>query len=212
MNIAIIGAGGKAGRLIAQEALTRGHKVTAVVRHAEKVADLPVEVLEKSVFDITAEDLKPFDAVIDAFNAPAGHEEQHQTSLAHLADLLAGRPQTRLLIVGGAGSLYVDDALSVRVMDTPDFPEAYRPTASNMGEAFFKLKGRQDVNWTYFSPAAMFIADGKRTGSYTVGGDRLLVNGQGESVISYADYAIAMVDELEQGKRQRQRFTAVSNG
>lgn len=211
MNIAIIGAGGKAGRLIAQEALNRGHKVTAIVRHPEKVADLSVNVLEKSVFDLTTEDLIPFDAVIDAFNAPAGYEEQHQSSLAHVANLLANRPQIRLLVVGGAGSLYVDDALSVRVMDTPEFPDAYKATANSMGEAFLKLKTRQDVNWTYFSPAAMFIADGKRTGSYITGDDRLLVNAQGDSVISYADYAVAMVDELEQGKHQRQRFTAVSD-
>lgn len=134
MNIAIIGAGGKAGSLIAQEALARGHHVTAIVRRAASVANLSVNVLEKSLFDLTTEDLASFDAVIDAFNAPAGHEVQHQTSLAHLADLLANQPKTRLLVVGGAGSLYLDDALTLRVVDTPDFPDAYKPTASNMGK------------------------------------------------------------------------------
>ncbi|GKX64164.1 hypothetical protein SOASR032_27330 [Pragia fontium] len=210
MKVAIIGAGGKAGHKIMVEALSRGHQVTAIVRDATKITDKSVKVLEKSLFDLTADDVKPFDAVIDAFNAPAGHEEQHQSSLAHLTKILSGNQHTRLLVVGGAGSLYVDDKLSLRVVDTPDFPAAYKPTASNMGEAFLQLKSHNDVNWTYFSPAAMFMADGKRTGQFTLGNDRLMVNATGESTISYADYAIAMIDELEQGKHIRQRFTAVA--
>lgn len=210
MKIAVIGASGKAGHKILTEALSRGHQVTAIVRSAAKITDKSVQILEKSLFDLTADDLQSFDAVVDAFNAPAGHEDQHQSSLAHLTKILSGNQHTRLLVVGGAGSLYVDDKLSLRVVDTPDFPDAYKPTASNMGEAFLQLKKHQDINWTYFSPSAMFIPDGKRTGKFTLGGDRLLINDAGESTISYADYAIAMVDEIEQGKHIRQRFTAVA--
>lgn len=210
MKIAVIGASGKAGHKILTEALSRGHLVTAIVRSAAKITDKSVQILEKSLFDLTPEDLQSFDAVVDAFNAPAGHEDQHQSSLAYLTKILSGNQHTRLLVVGGAGSLYVDDKLSLRVVDTPDFPDAYKPTASNMGEAFLQLKKHNDINWTYFSPSAMFIPDGERTGQFTLGSDRLLVNDAGESTISYADYAIAMVDEIEQGKHIRQRFTAVA--
>lgn len=210
MNIAIIGANGKAGQKIMAEALSRGHNVTAIVRNAGKISDKSVNVLEKDLFDLSAADLAPFDAVVDAFNAPVGHEKDHQTSLAHLADILSGNSHTRLLVIGGAGSLYVDDQLTLRVIDTPDFPDAYKPTASNMSEAFLQLKKRNDVNWTYFSPSAMFVPDAPRTGSYTLGKDKLLVNAAGESTIGYADYAVAMLDEIEQARHIRQRFTAVS--
>lgn len=210
MNIAIIGANGKAGQKIMAEALSRGHNVTAIVRNADKMRDKSVKVLEKDLFELSASDLAPFDAVVDAFNAPAGQENDHQTSLAHLADILSGNPHTRLMVVGGAGSLYVDDQLRVRVIDTPDFPAAYKPTASNMSEAFLQLKNRNDVNWTYFSPSAMFVPDAPRTGSYMSGKDKLLVNAEGKSTISYADYAIAMLDEIEQARHVRERFTAVS--
>lgn len=210
MNIAIIGASGKSGQKIMAEALQRGHTVTAIVRTAGKITDKSVSVLEKDLFDLTAADLAPFDAVVDTFSASPGHEKDHQTSLAHLADILSDNQQTRLLVVGGAGSLYVDEQLTLQVIDTPDFPDAYKPTASNMRDAYLALKTRNDVNWTYFSPSAMFIPDAPRTGSYTLGKDRLLINSAGESTIGYADYAIAMVDEIEQGKHIRQRFTAVA--
>ncbi|MBK5145094.1 NAD(P)-dependent oxidoreductase [Budviciaceae bacterium BWR-B9] len=209
MKIAIIGASGKAGQKIMAEALSRKHQVTAIVRNAGKVSDKSVTVLEKDIFDLAAADLKPFDAVVDAFNASPGHEDLHQSSLLHLRKILSGNPNTRLLVVGGASSLYLDEQLTQRLIDSPDFPDAYRATASNMGDAFRELKNANDINWTYISPSAMFVADGKRTGSYNTGNDRLMVNSAGESTISYADYAIAMLDEIEQGKHIRQRFTVV---
>lgn len=210
MNIAIIGASGKSGEKIMAEALNRGHSVTAIVRTASKITDKSVNVLEKDLFALAASDLAPFDAVVDAFSALPGHEKDHQTSLAHLTDILSDNQHTRLLVVGGAGSLYVDEQLTLQVIDTADFPDAYKPTASNMREAYSALKTRHDVNWTYFSPSAMFIPDAPRTGGYRLGKDRLLTNSAGESMISYADYAIAMVDEIEQGQHIRQRFTAVT--
>ncbi|WP_140920252.1 NAD(P)-dependent oxidoreductase [Limnobaculum xujianqingii] len=209
MKIAIIGASGKAGQKIMAEALSRKHQVTAIVRNAGKISDKSVAVLEKDIFDLTAADLEPFDAVVDAFNASPGHEDLHQSSLVHLRKILSDSPNTRLLVVGGASSLYLDEQLTQRLLDSPDFPDAYKATASNMAEAFQALKKANDINWTYISPSAMFVADGKRTGSYNVGNDRLMVNSAGESTISYADYAIAMLDEIEQGKHIRQRFTVV---
>lgn len=209
MKIAIIGASGKAGQKIMAEALSRKHQVTAIVRNAGKISDKSVAVLEKDIFDLAAADLTPFDAVVDAFNASPGHEDLHQSSLVHLRKILSDNPNTRLLVVGGASSLYLDEQLTQRLIDSPDFPDAYKATASNMGDAFRELKKANDINWTYISPSAMFVADGKRTGSYNTGNDRLMVNSAGESTISYADYAIAMLDEIEQGKHIRQRFTVV---
>lgn len=209
MKIAIIGATGKEGGLLLKEAVARGHEVTAVVRDAKKITEPKARVVEKDLFALTYDDIKDCGAVIDAFAAWAPEKlEQHQTSLKYLADLLSGKPN-RLLVVGGAGSLYVDPGHTVRLMDTPDFPEAFKPLASNMGKAFDALRTRTDVQWTYLSPAADFAADGTRTGKYRTGGDELMVNGKGESRISYADYAIAMIDEAENGRHVQARFTVV---
>jgi putative NADH-flavin reductase len=114
------------------------------------------------------------------------------------------------LVVGGAGSLYVDSEHKTRLIDTPDFPEMFKPLASSMGTALDALKVRSDVNWTYLSPSANFVADGIRTGEYISGGEELMVNSKGESVISYADYAVAMIDEAENANHLKKRFTVVS--
>ena len=210
MKIAVIGANGKAGSLIVKEALERGHEVTAVVRDSSKVNNTLVKILEKDLFDLTYDDLKENDAVIDAFAVWAEDQlYQHKTSLAHLSDILAEKP-VRLLVVGGAGSLYVDPEHKLRLMDTPDFPDMFKPLASNMGEAFDALRTRKDVNWTYLSPSADFSAEGVRTGKYKAGGEELMTNSKGLSTISYADYAIAMLDEAELPKHLQERFTVVS--
>ncbi len=210
MKIAVIGASGKAGSLILKEAAARGHEVTAVVRDAGKVAEPKAKILCKDLFSLTYDDLKGNDVIIDAFGAWTPETlEQHQTSLKYLADLLAGKTN-RLLVVGGAGSLYVDPGHTVRVMDTPDFPDAFKPLASNMGKAFDALKTRTDVKWTYLSPAGNFVADGPRTGKYVAGGEEIMVNGKGESQISYADYAVAMIDEAESARHVNARFTVVA--
>ena len=210
MKIAVIGANGKAGSLIVKESLARGHEVTAVVRDSSKVNNAQIKILEKDLFDLTYDDLKENDAVIDAFAVWAEDQlYQHKTSLAHLSDILAEKP-VRLLVVGGAGSLYVDPEHKLRLMDTPDFPDMFKPLASNMGEAFDALRTRKDVNWTYLSPSADFSAEGVRTGKYKAGGEELMTNRKGLSTISYADYAIAMLDEAELPKHIQERFTVVS--
>lgn len=99
---------------------------------------------------------------------------------------------------------------TLQVMDTPDFPDRFKPLARNMGAAFDTLRVRKDVKWTYLSPAGNFVADDLRTGKYTAGGEEILVNSKGKSEISYADYAIAMIDEAENGKHIQMRFTVVS--
>ncbi len=210
MKIAIIGASGKSGGQILREAASRGHDVTAIVHDKSKITEKGVNVLEKDLFSLTYDDIKDNDVIIDALGFWKPETlDQHQTSLKYLADMLSGKPN-RLLVVGGAGSLFVDPQHTKRLMDTSDFPPSFKPLATAMGKAFDQLKKRSDVKWTYLSPAADFAADGARTGKYIAGGEELLVNAKGESKISYADYAIAMVDEAENAKHVNARFTVVS--
>ncbi len=209
MKIAVVAANGKAGKLIVKEAVSRGHDVTAVVRGENRTA--ADKAIVKDLYDLTAQDLAGFDVVIDAFGAWTPETlPQHSTSLAHLCDALSGS-QTRLLVVGGAGSLYLDGSHTAQVKDAPDFPDAFKPVASAQGKALEELRGRDDVRWTYVSPAGDFQADGERTGRYLLGGEELTLNERGESVISYADYAIAMVDEAERtdGSNDHKRISVV---
>ena len=207
MKIAVICANGKAGKLIVKEAVSRGLDVTAVVREENQTQ--AQSVLKKDLFDLTSSDLKGFDVVIDAFGAWTEETlPQHSTSLAHLCDILSGT-DTRLLVVGGAGSLYVNPEHTACVADGPDFPDAFKPLAAAMAKALGELRKRSDVKWTYLSPAADFEADGPRTGKYILGGEELTLNSKGESVISYADYAIAMIDEAVSGGNIQKRISVV---
>lgn len=208
MKVAVICANGKAGKLIVKEAVSRGLDVTAVVRR--KNSTIAEKVLEKDLFDLSATDLKDFDVVIDAFGAWT--EEmlpQHSTSLEHLCNILSGT-NTRLLVVGGAGSLYVNPEHTVCVADGADFPDIFKPLAAAMAKALGELRKRDDVKWTYISPAGDFQADGERSGKYILGGEELTLNSKGESVISYADYAIAMVDEIVKGNHIQERISVVA--
>ena len=207
MKIAVVCANGKEGKLLVKEALDRGLDVTAVVRGENRSA--AEQVIAKDLFQLTAEDLKGFDVVIDAFGAWTEETlPQHSTSLKHLCDILSGT-DTRLLVVGGAGSLYVNPEHTAQVADGPDFPDTFKPLASAMAKALNELRGREDVRWTYVSPAADFLAVGARTGKYILGGAELTVNARGESVISYADYAVAMIDEAVKGGHIRERISVV---
>ena len=207
MKLAVVCANGKAGKLIVKEALNRGLDVTAVVRGENQTE--AAQVIRKDLFQLTADDLKGFDVVIDAFGAWTEDTlPQHSTSLKHLCDVLSGT-DTRLLVVGGAGSLYVNPEHTACVADGPDFPDAFRPLAAAMAKALGELRARGDVKWTYLSPAGDFQADGERTGQYILGGEELTLNARGESVISYADYAIAMVDEAVSGSHIQQRISVV---
>lgn len=207
MKLAIVCANGKAGKLITAEAVNRGLDVTAVIRGENNTA--ADKVLNKDLFDLTAEDLKGFDVVIDAFGAWTEDTlPLHSTSLAKLCDVLSGT-DTRLLVVGGAGSLYVNPEHTACVSDGSDFPDVFKPLAAAMAKALGELRERKDVKWTYISPAGDFQADGERSGKYILGGEELTLNSKGESIISYADYAIAMVDEAVNGNHIGQRISVV---
>ena len=210
MKIGIIGATGKAGSLIVKEASERGHEVTAIVRNAAKLTGEKVAVLEKDVFDLKAEDLQAFDVIVNAFGAPAGQEHLHVDAGRVLIEAVKGAPETRLIVVGGAGSLFVDEAQTVRLIETPEFPKEYFPTASNQGKNLEDLQNASGIKWTFISPAAFFNPEGKRTGSYQKGKNNLIVNSKGDSYVSYADYAIAVLDEIENPQHINERFTLVS--
>ncbi|MDT3425721.1 putative NADH-flavin reductase [Paenibacillus forsythiae] len=209
MNIAVIGASGKAGSRIVREALDRGHEVTAIVRDASKAAGSGAAVVAKDIFDLTTGDLSGFDAVVNAFGAPMGEEHQHVDAGNVLIEALKDAPDTRLIVVGGAGSLFVDEAQTIRVIDTPEFPDFVKPTASNQFKNLEILQGTDSLLWTFISPSANF-ALGQRTGAYEKGKDQLLVNSKGESYVSYEDYAVAVLDEIEHPAHIRERFTVVS--
>lgn len=154
MKIAVVAANGKAGQLIVKEALAQGLDVTAIVRHTNH--SLAQRVIEKDLFDLTRDDLAGFDAVVDAFGAWTPETlPLHSSSLKHLCDTLSGT-KVRLLVVGGAGSLYTDKTHTLQLVDTPDFPSAFKPLATAMGKALTELRSRSDVNWTYISPGRGF--------------------------------------------------------
>ncbi|MGZ9819818.1 NAD(P)-dependent oxidoreductase [Peribacillus simplex] len=210
MKIGIIGASGKAGSLILKEALTRGHEVTAIVRDEAKVQIQGAAVLEKDVFDLKAGDIKEFDVVVNAFGAAPGKEQLHVEAGRILIDAMKGAPQTKLIVVGGAGSLFVDEAKTIRVLDTPEFPKEYFATAFNQSKNLGDLQNATGIQWTFISPSAFFDPQGNRTGRYKLGKDNLLVNSKGDSYVSYADFALAVLDEIENPQHINQRFTVVA--
>ncbi|MFS2010675.1 NAD(P)-dependent oxidoreductase [Azospirillum sp. CT11-132] len=200
MKIAIIGAAGRAGSRIQAELLRRGHSVTAIVRDPTKVAAAPgltVKAGDGNDAGTLAPLLAGHDAVVSAV-----------MFLMSDADSLIGAVKAsgvpRYLVVGGAGSLEV--APGVRLIDTPDFPDLYKAEASKGAEFLDRLKAEPDLNWTFLSPSAEFVL-GERSGKFRLGDDALLVDGAGRSWISYEDFAVALVDEIETPKQERKRFT-----
>lgn len=199
-KIALIGATGRAGSQLLEEALRRGHSVTAIARDISKLAARAGVVSQRlDVLDATA---------LQA--AVAGHDLV--ISAAHFASIPAsaviGPVQAagvkRLLVVGGAGSLLLPDGS--RVIDAPDFPAEYKAEASAGAMFLDALRQEQQLDWTFLSPSALFV-EGERTGRFRLGRDELLVSAEGKSWITFADYAIALLDEVEQPAHSRQRFT-----
>lgn len=208
MKIALFGASGTIGQRIAQEALSRGHQVTALVRKPENVTlkhpNLTVQAADALDADSVAQAVAGHDVVVSAVGP--GHADQAKNLVEAAHALTAGVPKAgvqRLLVVGGAGSLEV--APGVQLVDTPEFPEGWRPVALAHRDALAVYRSAT-FDWTYASPAA-FIAPGERTGTYRTGTDQLLTNDQGESRISAEDFAVALLDEIEKPRFVRRRFT-----
>lgn len=199
MNIALIGATGNAGSRILSELIRRGHKVTAIVRNPDRVpATTGVSAAKGDVHDAVglAALLKGHDAVVSAVHFTASDP-------ATLIAAVRASGVPRYLVVGGAGSLEV--APGVRLVDTPEFPAQYADEALKGADFLELLHGVNDLDWSFLSPSALFVP-GKRTGVFRLGGDQLLASEAGSS-ISFEDYAIALVDEIEQPTHSRRRFT-----
>ena len=181
MKIAVVAANGRVAQKVVKEALDRGFEVKAFGRGAENKTAAS-DYVQKDIMDLTKEDLAGFDAVVDGFGAWEEDKlDGHVKTSQHLCDILAGT-DTRLLIVGGAGSLFVNPEHTAVVSDGADFPAMFLPLAK---------------------------AQGERSGKYILAGEELTLNSKGESIISYADYAIAMVDEIEKGDHIQQRISVV---
>ena len=207
MKVAVISATGKAGRLIAKEAFDRGMEVTAIVRDRQRLDTDQYGVIQRDIMDITLEDIFAFDAVVCAFGSDPGRAEVYPAVLSHLTEVFEQAPAVRLLVVGGAASLYTDETESALLITR--VPAEWLAVPTSMLKAFEALK-KSKANWTFFSPANTFDPEGPRTERYTLGTDYVIPNRRGESYISYSDYAIAMVDEIEKGRFIGRRFTAVS--
>ena len=207
-NIAVISSNGRVARLVIKELVSRGYDVTGFGREEEN-ASVAQHYVQKDLFDLTKEDLAKFDIVVDAFGTWAPETlHLHVEVVNFLANLLANTDK-RLVIVGGAGSLYVDPEHKVQLVETPDFPEEYYALAKAQTDALDELRKHTDVKWTFVSPAADFQAEGERTGQYIQAGDELTLNDRGESIISYADYALGFADEIEKGNHIQERISLV---
>ena len=200
MKVALIGASGNVGSRILIEVLNRRHEVTGIVRHTEKLPRndrLTAKRADINDEATLAQLLGGHDAVISAVRFQS-------TNAQSLIEAVKSAGVKRLLVVGGAGSLEV--APGVKLVDTPNFPEAYKAEALAGCDFLDTLRSERELDWTFLSPSAAFVP-GERTGKFRLGTDRLLVGANGESRISFEDYAIALIDELETPRHSRQRFT-----
>lgn len=214
-NVVLIGASGFVGNALLNELLDRGHQVTAIVRNAQKITRkhdrLSVLAMDVEETEKLKEVCKGHDAVISAYNPGWSNPNMYEDTLRVYPEILEAVKASgvkRLLIVGGAGSLFVKPGL--RLVDTGTLPEAWLPGVKSMAKFYLEtLVKETDIDWVFFSPAANLgnLKPGIRTGKFRLGKDDLIVDEKGESFISVEDYAVAMVDELEQGNHHRERFT-----
>ena len=200
MKVALIGASGNVGSRILTELLSRGHEVTGIVRHPEKLpARAGLTAKRGDINDEAA--LAPLLAEHDACISSVKFQLMEPRIFIEAVKKAGVK---RLLVVGGAGSL--DVAPGVQLVDTADFPESYKPEALAGRDFLNILRRERELDWTFLSPSALFVP-GDRTGKFRLGTDRLLVGSSGASKISFEDYALALVDELETPRYSRQRFT-----
>jgi len=211
MNIALIGGTGFVGSAVLEELLQRGHHVTALAREpAKHAARDGLKVVRTDVLDAAqvADAVRGQDVVISAYNPGWQDPDIYNVYLKGTRAILAGVKRAgtqRLLVVGGAGSLFV--APGVQKVDTPNFPAAWKQGALAARDALNEIREEHTLDWTFLSPAAI-LEPGPRTGTFRLGGDQLLMNGDAPAKISVADLAVAIVDEIENPRHVRARFTA----
>lgn len=214
-KVALIGATGYVGRALLKELLDRGHEVKAIARHPEKLAiehpHLSLTALDVEDGPALTEACRGCDAVISAYNPGWANPSIYEDTLRVYPEILAAVKASgvpRLLIVGGAGSLFVKPG--IRLMDTGTLPEAWMPGVTALARFYLDtLTQESGIDWVFLSPAANLgnLKAGIRTGRYRTGKDNLLLDEKGDSFISVEDYAVAMVDELEQANHHCERFT-----
>ncbi|GAB3877732.1 NAD(P)-dependent oxidoreductase [Microbispora bryophytorum] len=207
MRIAVFGATGNVGRRVVAEAVSRGHEVTGVARNPVRLAGLPGEARARvgdatDVNDVIA--LSAGQDLVITATCPAPGDESQLVTVATTLLAACAKTGTRLLLVGGAGSLTVEDG--GRLMDRAGYPSFLQPIATACVEQLAACRANTIVDWAYLSPADLLLP-GERTGRYRVGGDELVVDAEGESRISMEDLAVALLDEAEHPRHHRTRFT-----
>lgn len=208
MKILIVGVNGRVGSLVAKEAIEKKIEVVGLGKGENK--NSLKNYIQKDALELTKNDLEGIDVVVDAVGGWVPETIVNITNvMCHLADTLEGQNK-RLIVVGGAGSLFVNKERTITVDMGKDFPESWKPLSNAHGEGLKYLRNSKNLNWTYISPACDFVADGVRTGEYKLGGEELILNSKGISTISYADYAIALVDEIIANKHNKERISVVS--
>ncbi len=207
MKIAIIGAAGQAGSNILRESIMREYDTTAVVRNQATLKE-NVQTLEKDLFDLTTADIDVFDCIVNAFAPKSGEEHLYVDAGKHLVSILQPT-KTRLIDIGSSGCLFTNKDKIVRLLDSEDYPAQLTATAQYQLQHLQHLQ-QSTITWTFICPARMFDAEGPRTGHYITGYDYLLKNSQLNSYISHADFAVAVIDEVENAKHLNEAFTIAS--
>lgn len=209
MNILVIGANGKAGHRIVEKALKAGHQVTGVVRREGAIEG--IRTIVKDALQLTKEELTQFDVVVNATSAFTPNTYHLPADLTLLLVKALANTNTRLIAIGGAGSLYVDEDHTIQLNDTPDFPKEFLVRSKTHGKSDDILRKFSNVDWTMFTPPPIFDVEGPESNDYVIGNETLILNKEGHSYISYETYAQILVDEINNHKFGRQRFTAVQN-
>ena len=209
MNILVIGANGNAGRRIVEKALKAGHQVTGVVRREGAIEGIPTIV--KDALQLTKQELTQFDVVVNATSAFTPDTYHLPADLTLLLVKALANTNTRLIAIGGAGSLYVDEDHTVQLNDTPEFPKEFLARSKTHGKSDDILRKFSNVDWTMFTPPPILDAEGPESKDYILGNENVILNKEGKPYISYDTFAQILVDEINNYKFGRQRFTAVQN-
>ena len=209
MNILVIGANGKAGHRIVEKALKAGHQVTGVVRREGAIEGIPTIV--KDALQLTKQELTQFDVVVNATSAFTPDMYHLPADLTLLIVKALANTNTRLIAIGGAGSLYVDEDHTVQLNDTPEFPPEFLVRSKTHAKSDDILRKFSNVDWTMFTPPPILDAEGPESNDYILGNENVIVNKEGKPYISYDTFAQILVDEINNHKFSRQRFTAVQN-
>ena len=209
MNILVIGANGNAGRRIVEKALKAGHQVTGVVRREGAIEG--IQTIVKDALQLTKQELTQFDVVVNATSAFTPDTYHLPADLTLLLVKALANTNTRLIAIGGAGSLYVDEDHTVQLNDTPEFPKEFLARSKTHGKSDDILRKFSNVDWTMFTPPPILDAEGPESNDYVLGNENVILNKEGKPYISYATFAQILVDEINNHKFSRQRFTAVQN-